>query len=221
MTEQDTPSPLIIQHTLAMQKAMDEVQKYTSSQQMNDALSTWNRFYTASMHDLPINSPVLMYHERITSQLREWKEPYNLVNIQGKSVIIELSHGLVKSRIILIKPFFIDSKSIEHQQPVPNSSALMKERTSIEVPQREVPLADILSTRISSTKVLSALSVLIACLTQVKQGRGHLKKDIKQANIAALLDISFLTVNCDVFNNANDNEKSAQYIALRQKKVTK
>lgn len=74
---------------------------------------------------------------------------------------------------------------------MPNSPALTKEITLIEVYQREIPLADILSAKISLTEVLSAITVLIACLAQVKQGRGQPKKDTKQADIASLFDIFF------------------------------
>lgn len=40
MTEQDALSPSIRQRAIAMQKAMDRLQKYTTSRQVDDALNT-------------------------------------------------------------------------------------------------------------------------------------------------------------------------------------
>ena len=62
------------------------------------------------MHDLPINSPVLVYREGKAGQSGEWKGPYNLLSIQDKSVIIELLHGPTNFRSISIKPYFIDNQ---------------------------------------------------------------------------------------------------------------
>lgn len=46
-----------------MQKTMDELQKYITSQQINDVLNTWNKPSIASVHNLSINSLVLVYQE--------------------------------------------------------------------------------------------------------------------------------------------------------------
>ena len=61
MTESDILSPSITQHAMAMKKALDEVRKCTASQQVNDPLNTWNGPSTATVYDLPINSPILVY----------------------------------------------------------------------------------------------------------------------------------------------------------------
>ena len=71
MTEQDAPSPSITQHAVAMRKAIDEVRRFTASRRINDGLNTRNGPSTASVHDLPINSPVLVYRERNAGQSRE------------------------------------------------------------------------------------------------------------------------------------------------------
>ena len=63
MTESDISSPLITQCIMAMRKTMDEVQKCTTSRQVNEALHTWNELSIAAVNDLPIYSPVLVYQE--------------------------------------------------------------------------------------------------------------------------------------------------------------
>ena len=62
------------------------------------------------MHDLLINSPVLIYYKRNAGQSEEWKGSYNLVSIQGKSVIIEMPYGPTKFKATSIKPYFIDDQ---------------------------------------------------------------------------------------------------------------
>ena len=87
-----------------MKKAMDEVQKCTVSQSVNNVLNTQNRLSTAFLNNISINSLLLIYWEGNVGQSGELKEPYNLLSIQGKSVIIELPHGPTKFRNVSIKP---------------------------------------------------------------------------------------------------------------------
>lgn len=44
-----------------MKKAINKVSKYNTSQQVNNALNTYNRLFIASMHNLLINLLVLVY----------------------------------------------------------------------------------------------------------------------------------------------------------------
>ena len=71
ITESDAPSPSITQGIMAMRKTMDKVRKCTTSQQVNDALNTWNRCSTAVIYNLPINSSVLVYCEGNVGQSGE------------------------------------------------------------------------------------------------------------------------------------------------------
>ena len=71
MTKLDASSPSINKYTMAMKKAIDEVQKCTASRQVNNALNTYNGLFIASVHDLPINSLVLVYQEGNAGQSEE------------------------------------------------------------------------------------------------------------------------------------------------------
>ncbi len=138
MTKQDASSPSITNRAMAMRKIMDEVRRTTASRQVNDALNTCNGRSTGSVHDLPINSPVLVYREGNAGQSGEWKGPYNLISIQGESVIIELPHCSTKFRNTSIKRYFIDSTSIIDHKLVLNSSA-PKQASRTEAPPAEIP----------------------------------------------------------------------------------
>lgn len=122
------------------------------------------------MHDLSINSPILVYREGNIGQSREWKGSYNLLSIQAKSVIIELLHGPTKFRSISIKPYLIGSLSIDNQQPehpVLNNLPQIEETLSAGILQIEVSPVDILSIKESAS---------LASLASVKQGRGRPRK---------------------------------------------
>jgi hypothetical protein len=63
MIEINASSFTITQQTIAMRKAMKEVQKFIATRQMNDALNTGNDFVTILIHELSLNSSVLMFRE--------------------------------------------------------------------------------------------------------------------------------------------------------------
>lgn len=63
MTDMDAPSPTISQRSIAMRKAMEEVRRSHASHQVNDTLNTRNGPSTSLIHDLPLNSLVLVFRE--------------------------------------------------------------------------------------------------------------------------------------------------------------
>lgn len=67
MTKLDTLSPLIIQYTMAIKKAIDEIRKCIVSRQVNNTFNTHNRPSTIFVYNLPINLLVLVYQKRKAS----------------------------------------------------------------------------------------------------------------------------------------------------------
>ena len=63
MTKLNASSPTISQRAIAMKKAMNEMRKFNVNRQINDVFNTRNEFSTTHLHDLPLNSPVLVYRE--------------------------------------------------------------------------------------------------------------------------------------------------------------
>ena len=61
--EFDPPSLIVSQRVTAIRKAMDEIQKIQIERQVNDALNTRNGFIMNPVHDLPLNSNVLIWRE--------------------------------------------------------------------------------------------------------------------------------------------------------------
>jgi hypothetical protein len=63
MIEMNASSFTITQSVIAMRKAMKEVQKFIAIRQMNDALNTRNDFIIILIHELSLNSFVLIFRE--------------------------------------------------------------------------------------------------------------------------------------------------------------
>jgi hypothetical protein len=63
MIEMNASSSTITQRAIAMRKAMKEVQKFIAIRQMNDALNTQNDLIITLIHELSLNSFVLIFRE--------------------------------------------------------------------------------------------------------------------------------------------------------------
>jgi hypothetical protein len=70
MVELDTPSPSVTQWANAVKKAMVEICKLRAERQVANALNMRNGPKTDAVHNLPLNSPVLVWREGNTGQAR-------------------------------------------------------------------------------------------------------------------------------------------------------
>jgi hypothetical protein len=68
MIEMNVSSSTIIQRVIAMRKTMKEVQKFIATRQMNDALNTRNDLIITLIHELSLNSLVLIFREDKNNQ---------------------------------------------------------------------------------------------------------------------------------------------------------
>jgi hypothetical protein len=85
---------------------------------VNDALNTRNESSITSIHDLSLNSQVLVFWESIENNRSEtWKGSYKLLNIQDKSAIIDLSNDSTKCRSISIKSYYQDENNHLNELP--------------------------------------------------------------------------------------------------------
>jgi hypothetical protein len=105
MTDLDAPSPTVTQRANAIKKAMAEVRKVRAERQVADALAQRNGPRTSHIHDLPLNSPVLVWREGNTGQPGHWDGPFPLLSIEGETCIVELSSGATSFRSTVVKPY--------------------------------------------------------------------------------------------------------------------
>ena len=68
MIELNASSSIIIQRFIAMKRVMNEVRKMNASKQIRNALNTRNDSFTTMIHDLSLNSLILVYREGNASQ---------------------------------------------------------------------------------------------------------------------------------------------------------
>jgi hypothetical protein len=68
MIEMNASSFTITQRVIAMRKAMKEVQKFIATRQMNDALNIRNDLIIIFIHELSLNSFVLIFRENKDNQ---------------------------------------------------------------------------------------------------------------------------------------------------------
>jgi hypothetical protein len=105
MTELDAPSPTVTQRANAVKKAMAEIRKLRAERQVADALNMRNGPRTDAVHDLPPNSPVLVWREGNTGQAGHWDGPYNLLTVEGETCTVKLPSGPTSFRSTVVKPY--------------------------------------------------------------------------------------------------------------------
>ncbi len=123
--EMNVSSSTITQRAIAMKKAMKEVQKFIATRQMNDALNTRNEFIVILIHELSLNSSVLIFREsKDINQSESWKESFKLLSIQSESAIVELSNKSIKFRIISLKSYYQNDDHADNNDELSFSSSV-------------------------------------------------------------------------------------------------
>lgn len=104
----DLPAPSITKRASAIEKAMEEVRKVRAERQISDALNTRNGPIVDAVHDLPLNSDVLVYREGNAGRHGAWSGPFKLIGIQGETCRIELPSGPTEFRSTHVKPYLTE-----------------------------------------------------------------------------------------------------------------
>jgi hypothetical protein len=60
IVKSNTPNPTVVQRAAALKKAIKKVKKLRAKRQVADTLNMHNRPKTTAIHNLPLNSPVLV-----------------------------------------------------------------------------------------------------------------------------------------------------------------
>ncbi len=107
MIEMNASSSTITQRAIAMKKTMNEIRKLHAIRQINDALNIKNDS-TFLIHNLSLNSLVLIFRKSNIDQSESWKELFKLLSIQSESAIVELSNESIKFRFTSVKSYYRD-----------------------------------------------------------------------------------------------------------------
>jgi hypothetical protein len=103
MSEFDPPAPSISQQATAIKRAMEEVSKIRAQKQVDDALNQRNGPSVTAIHDLPINSDVLVWREGNTGQSGKWTSPFKLLRTDRETYKVQLPNGPTNFRTTIVK----------------------------------------------------------------------------------------------------------------------
>jgi hypothetical protein len=99
----------IIQRIMIIEKAMIEIKKFRVEHQIVDVLNIRNDFIVISIHNLSLNSNVLVWREDNVNQRDKWIESFKLLNIEDETCQIVLSFESTDFRSTVMKSFLIES----------------------------------------------------------------------------------------------------------------
>jgi hypothetical protein len=118
MSELDPPAPSITQRALAIRKAIEEVSRIRAEQQVKDALNQQNGPSVDAIHNLLLNSNILIWHEGNTGQSSKWTGPFKLLGITGETCQLQLPSGPTPFRTTVVKPYLqLEQDNEDLQEP--------------------------------------------------------------------------------------------------------
>ncbi len=97
----DPPTPSVTDRAAAIRKAITKIAKLQAKQAVNSALHHRNGPDTTIVHDLPLNSEVLVWRES-----GNWTGPYRLLVIEGETCCVQLPSRPTSFRTTSVKPYF-------------------------------------------------------------------------------------------------------------------
>ena len=163
MSNLDPPAPSITDRAAIIRKAIAEIVKLRAKQAVNSALHHRNGPDTTSVHNLPLNSEVLVWRES-----GNWTGPYRLLAIEGETCRVQLPSGPTSFRSTSVKPYFRSETTCNNEPDEPEDPT-----PATEVPQEPTEPAG-------------------PTTPPVKRGRGRPRKHPATENNHAPADISIL-----------------------------
>ena len=106
LVEYDPPAPSIAQRAATLRKATAEVRRFHAQRQIHDALNMRNGPSSISVHDLPLQSDVLIWREGKVKQSGRWKGPYKLIGMDRETCRVSLPDGPKDFRSTNVKPYY-------------------------------------------------------------------------------------------------------------------
>ena len=97
----DPSAPSITERVAVIRKVMAKIVKLRAKQTVNNALYYYNGPNITLVHNLPLNSKVLMWRESSNQT-----GPYRLLAVEDETCYIQLPSKLINFRSTSIKPYF-------------------------------------------------------------------------------------------------------------------
>ena len=228
MTEMDATSPTVTQRTVAMRKAIDEVRRSVATWQVNNALNIRSGPSTTHIHDLSLNSQVLVFRKGNAGQSGSWKGPYKLLSLQDESAIIELPSGPTKFRTTSVKPYYnpgLAGLPLDENPDIVDTTLKVGSNNAPRPFDEPLPAENSLSPHHLPSRspfLVPPNAPETVLPTPVKRGRGRPRKHpVNPSYTSAPSDICFVIDNTSTFTVDNNLSatKLPQYTASRQKEI--
>ena len=112
---------------------MAEIVKLRAKQTINNALYYRNGPNTTLVHDLPLNSKVLVWRKS-----GKWTGPYRLLAVEDETCYIQLPSGPISFRSTSIKPYFRSENTYNIKLDELEAPAKL-DKPEAPLPAKEVP----------------------------------------------------------------------------------
>ena len=95
----------IIQWTVVIKKTMNEIRNIHAKRQIDDALNTRNESIIISLHNLFINSNVLVWRKNNADKIDKWTSSFKLLEIENEVCRINLSSSFIEFKTTIVKSY--------------------------------------------------------------------------------------------------------------------
>ena len=151
MSYDDTVSTSITSRGKAIRTAMNEIRKLQAARKVQDTLSMRNGPDVSETLSLPLRSQVRVWREK-----KGWTGPYELLDINEKTYVLEMPQGPTSFRTTVVKPFYTEEQEQSPPPPLPQDQVeenlrttrpvvLLRRRTPEEIVQQQT--VEILTTK--------------------------------------------------------------------------
>ena len=106
---------------------------------MKEALKQRNGPDTSAVHDVPLNSDVLVWREGNTGQSGKWTGPFKLLGIERETCKVQLLRGPVEFRTTAVKPFLQEASESESESDLESNPDPDQAKESPQTEQEDRP----------------------------------------------------------------------------------
>ncbi|KAM3500793.1 hypothetical protein MY11210_009462 [Beauveria gryllotalpidicola] len=112
LTDASPPSASVTRRAEAVQKAIDEVRKLLTKQQVKDALGMRNGPITSYINVLPLQLEVCVFREK-----GGWQGPYRLIAVHGETCTLDMPRGPANFRSTVVRPYLRETPALAAVEP--------------------------------------------------------------------------------------------------------
>lgn len=95
----------INQRITTMKKTINEIKKFTTMRQINNAFNIQNELSTISIHNLSLNLSIFVFWKKSINKFESWKKSYNFIDLKNEQIVLKMFFEFMKFKTILMKSY--------------------------------------------------------------------------------------------------------------------